>query len=248
VQDQTEFSSRIHSFNTNLLSKRFRQTLTVIQRHKDGTLHAHIVVVCDRPLGGALYWHEKRKRMCRRVTGECREEWLVFNPAKMKGYGLGVANLMPLQGDAESLGRYVARYVARELGTRKSKDKQARLVRYSQSWARVVYGPFSSCDCRAKRARKRAVELADTLWEGWGDMVRDLGPKWKWHLVRFLYCNDNDYERLLRSAERDLDFFGGPKFALDSQLASLEADKLEWKKDEEWEKKVEAWRRGEPAS
>jgi hypothetical protein len=35
---------------------------------------------------------------------------------------------------------------------------------------------------------------------------------------------------------------------LDSQLASLEADKLEWKKDEEWEKKVEAWRRGEPAS
>ena len=64
----------------------------------------------------------------------------------MGGYGLGVANLMPMQGEAEGLGRYVARYVARELGTRKKEDRQARLVRYSQSWERVVVGPFSWCD------------------------------------------------------------------------------------------------------
>jgi hypothetical protein len=191
-----------------------------------------------------MYWHEKRKKMCRRVTQECREEWKIFNPARMGGYGLGVANLMPMQGEAEGLGRYVARYVARELGTRKKEDRQARLVRYSQSWERVVVGPFSWCDVRAKRARKRAGELAESLWGGWQIMIRDIGPKWQWHLMRVLYCNESDYELLKSAVSHDLEYYGGAKFALDHQVALLDAKKLEWEKDEAYEKALDAWRCG----
>jgi len=213
VKDVEEFSKRINSFNTNLLQGRFVQWLAVIQRHKDDTIHAHIVVVSEYNLGHPAYWNEKRHKWCAAPTDYCRELWAVFTPERMAGYGLGVANLLPIQ-DAEAAGRYVARYVGRQLGSRKREDRHVRLVRYSQSWHRVVHGPFTWADWRAKRARRRAEELGVQFWGTVARMEADVGPAWKWRLRRTLYCSQLEYDCLRTAVDHDLESYGGVEFAL----------------------------------
>jgi hypothetical protein len=221
LKDAREFSKRLDSFNANLMSGRFVQWLAVIQRHKSGVLHVHIFVVASWEIGYGAYWNEKRRQWCCQPTRECEDEWEVFNPKRMLGFGLGVANLMPMQGDPAALGRYLGRYLGRELGTRRKEDRGVKLVRYSQSWHRVVYGPFSAADYRSLRARERAEDLSKRLWGSFGNMVRDVGPKWKWHLRRTLYAGLG-YDQVVCSTKADLEYFDGPLFALDAQWAAFD--------------------------
>jgi hypothetical protein len=213
IKDVREFSRRFDSFNSHCLAGRFSQWLCVIQRHKDGTIHAHIVVVAREPLGAGSYWNEKRRRRCVPPSAACRALWEVFNPERMKGFGLGIANLLPVQ-DPESCGRYVTRYVARELGSRRPEDRLVRLVRYSQSWRRIVHGPFSWSDWAARRARHRAEVVGKALWGSFDGMVRDVGPMWRFHLRRTLYCGE-EFGALVDAAERELEFYDGPRFVLE---------------------------------
>ena len=233
LKDAREFSMRFDSFNANLLSGRFVQWMAVIQRHKDGVIHVHIPVVADWKMGAPPYWDKKWQRHRSRATARCRQEWDVFTPERMRGFGLGVANLMPMQGDSGAFGRYVGRYVGRELGTRRKEDRGVRLVRYSQSWHRVVSGPFSAADYRTRRAWDRAQDLSKRFWGSFGSMLRDLGPRWKWHLRRTLYAGVG-YDQVVTGAEHDLEYFGGPLFALDSQWAAAERREEQAKKDFPW--------------
>jgi hypothetical protein len=220
IKDVKEFSKRFDSFNSHCLAGAFRQWLAVIQRHKDGTIHAHIVVVGFQPLGAGQYFCEKRRRLCVPPSAHCRGLWDRFNPEKMAGYGLGVANLLPVQ-DPESCGRYVTRYVARELGSRRPEDRNVRLVRYSQSWRRVVHGPFSWSDWAARRAKHRAQEMGRRLWGSFEAMERDVGPHWKFRLRRSLYCGE-EYGAMMTAVERELEFYGGPLFAIDERWARFD--------------------------
>jgi hypothetical protein len=221
LKDMREFSARFDSFNANLLTGRFVQWMSVIQRHKDGVIHAHVPVVADWEMGGAPYWDKVQRRHRCRATARCREEWDVFTPDRMRGFGLGVANLMPVQGEPGAFGRYVGRYVGRELGTRRKEDRGVRLVRYSHSWHRVVQGPFSAADYRTRRAWDRAQDVGLRLWGGFERMLRDLGPQWKWHLRRVLYASTG-YHQLVSAAEHDLEYFSGPLFALECQLNAMD--------------------------
>lgn len=220
IKDVKEFSKRFDSFNSHCLAGAFRQWLAVIQRHKDGTIHAHIVVVGFQPLGAGQYFCEKRRRLCVPPSAHCRGLWDRFNPEKMAGYGLGVANLLPVQ-DPESCGRYVTRYVARELGSRRPEDRNVRLVRYSQSWRRVVHGPFSWSDWAARRAKHRAQEMGRRLWGSFEAMERDVGAHWKFRLRRSLYCGE-EYGAMMTAVERELEFYGGPLFAIDERWARFD--------------------------
>jgi hypothetical protein len=214
LQDLREFSDRWNSASSNLLRDLFLSHLVVIQRHKDGVPHAHVVVVCNRKLGTGVYWDRQRRKWRQCPSAHCKALWDLLSPERMKGYGLGVANLLPLQGEANGLGRYVARYVSRELGTRRKGDRGARLVRYSQSWPRVVVGPFTWADKRAQRARDRAKQMAVVFWGSWLRMVTDIGDNWRFKLIRCLYCGDGEYWDVITYAERSLEFFGGILFAL----------------------------------
>jgi hypothetical protein len=219
--EMREFSARFDSFNSNLLAGRFVQWMAVIQRHKDGVIHAHIPVVTSWEMGGPPYWDKHWRRHRSRATARCREEWEVFTPDRMSGFGLGVANLKPMQGDPRAFGRYVGRYVGRELGTRRKEDRGVRLVRYSHSWHRVVCGPFSAADHRTRQAWDRAQKLGKRLWGSIERMVNDLGPQWKWHLRRVLYSSAV-FEGVVSATEHDLEYFDGPTFALDAQIAAMD--------------------------
>jgi hypothetical protein len=211
-----EFSKRFDSFNKNCLGGVFVCWLAVIQRHKDGAPHAHMIVVSREVLGGPLHWRKDKKQWWCAATDACKALWDVFTPDRMAAYGLGVLRLHPIR-DGDAAGAYVARYVSRELGTRRKEDRGARLVRYSQSWQRVVVGPFTWADWRATRARRRGEKLGERLWGSMSKMVADLGPCWRWHLRRSLYAQDLVFDCLLAAVEHDLEYFHGPRFALDQR-------------------------------
>jgi len=169
----------------------------------------------------------------------------VFTPDAMGSYGLGIANLLPVR-DGEAAGHYVARYISRELGTRRKVDRGARLVRYSQSWKRCVEGPFTWYDSRARRAKVRAEELAAKLWGSWGKMMRDVGPAWKFRLMRTLYCEPDKYFWIVWAAEMELECYSGPLFALDQAWADSDQRSAAYGAEWGWVKHWVAVR--EPAS
>jgi hypothetical protein len=262
-----EFSRRFDSFNSHVLAGVFVQWIVVIQRHKDGCPHAHMVVVYSEPLGSVkAHWHPLKRRWFRRWTDDLKALHEKFRPEVMAGYGLGVANLLPI-GDPEGAGRYVARYAARELGARRKEDKGARLVRFSQSWDRTVLGPFTWFDARARRANRRASELAKLFWGSFEAMEKDFawsrsaswmprarlacgwpegkapdifdppvpvpiasshGSTWKWYLRRTLYCSADDYSTINVHAELSLEFYNGPRTALEAAWSYLDRERKNW--------------------
>lgn len=233
TNDMAEFARRFDSFNANCLAGVFECWLAVIQRHRDGAPHCHMIVVHREALGGPMYFRKDQKAWWCNATKGCQGLWGHFTPERMGAYGLGVARLHPIR-DADAAGAYVARYVSRELGKRRPEDRGARLVRYSQSWPRVVVGPFSWADWRVKQARDRAEEAGRLLWGSFDRMRSDVGPCYKFHLRRLLYCSRDTYRSVLMATEHDLEYFGGPRFALDAQWALLDKRVEESKKLFPW--------------
>jgi hypothetical protein len=232
VHDMVEASRRLNSLFTGALRERFVQFVTVLQRHKRHGLHAHTAVVVDWDIRGNLSWEALKRRQYGSAPRRLRDEW-AFLRDLLPRYGFGRHELLPMRGHSEGLGRYLARYLSRELGTRRKGDRGARLVRYSQSWERVVVGPFTWNDRRTQRARERAVELAIRLWGSWGKMLRDVGPNWKYHLLRTLYCGP-EYDGIVTTAEHDLEFYAGVQFALDEAWKAHDRRRADSERDYPW--------------
>jgi hypothetical protein len=138
VHEMDEFQRRYNSLMTHFLRERFIQTAAVVQRYKHG-IHAHLAVVTDWDMRGRLNFKALKRRDYRSAPQRLRQEWKLLREV-LPGYGFGRHELLPMYGDSSGLGRYLARYLVRELGTRRRGDKRHKLVRYSQSWDRCVVG------------------------------------------------------------------------------------------------------------
>jgi hypothetical protein len=103
----------------------------------------------------------------------------------------------------ERFGVYVARYLAKQFGTRRE-EKGMRLVRYSRGW-RTVHGRFSWVGDRDRkiRADERLEEIFRTLGvRGEGDAERRWGRGWKRHFLRMLYSHTDAYFAILCTVSR----------------------------------------------
>jgi hypothetical protein len=233
VMEWPEASRRWDSLNSNLIALQgWVQWAKVMQRQKDGAVHYHVIAVCRHDVRGDLTYDRKKKHWHGTPPPALRALWETFSPEVMARYGFGVANILPVY-DEGGMGRYLARYVGREIGTRQKRDRGARLVQYSQSWVRTVQGPFCWWDFRSRRATKRAQEVATRFWGSWERMERDVGPQWRFHLIRLLYASENDYQWLVSHVEEDLKLYGGPLFILNECVEVLDkrkAEAAEWKR------------------
>jgi hypothetical protein len=229
VHDMSEASRRFDSFNSNALAGRYVQWLVVVQRHKTHGIHFHLCIVTEKDIRGNLDFRALRCRDYLSANAALRAEWSFYRDA-LPRYGFGRHELLPMRGDSVSFGRYLSRYLARELGTRRADDRGHRMVRYSQSWRRIVRGAFSWNDIRAVRARSRAEKITCVLWGTHWKMVRDVGPAWRWHLRRTLYCDNDLFRVVLALAEHDLEYYRGAQFALDEAWATIDRQRDEWEK------------------
>ncbi|HVU15530.1 MAG TPA: hypothetical protein VHD32_01295 [Candidatus Didemnitutus sp.] len=156
VQTSAEASRRMNSLLSNRLSKRYAEWLAVVQRHKDGKIHFHLVVVLEEDIRRGFNFDQVRNRDYSSASPYLKAEWKWLRET-LPSYHFGRHELMPIREEA-GFGKYLARYVAGNC-KRQAGDVRSRLVRYSRSFQRCVCGPFSPWNFITKRAQKRKVEL-----------------------------------------------------------------------------------------
>lgn len=147
ITDRKEASRRFNSLLTHVIRHRFRCGVIVTERHKDGGIHFHLIVVLDADIGTGFKWVEydrlqgEVKRRERRgwravqvgASPALSGEW-EFWRGKADAYGFGRCEMLPVRKTGEAVGRYVAKYVGKTWEARRPEDKGARLVRYFGHW------------------------------------------------------------------------------------------------------------------
>jgi hypothetical protein len=225
VTDFGEASRRWNSLRTSAIARReeWLQWALVMQRHKDGGVHYHVLVVHRDDVRSGLDFDAVRRRDYRSANAALRAEWSFWRDVHAR-YGFGRVEFLPLY-DANGAGKYLARYLRREIGTRREMDSGAQLFRFSRSWERVVHGEACWCDTRQARAMRRAAEVGLIGWGSEDSMVIDLGPRWKWRLRRVLWCSDDDYREVLLRAHEYAESHGGFLLCLEDAFALIDLRK-----------------------
>lgn len=223
VKTIREAQRRFNSMNTNAMRGRFLSWVSVVQRHRDGRIHLHLVVVCKKDVRTGFDFTAVKRRDYSSASAYLKAEWKFWRDNAPK-YGFGRMELLPIRTTVEQFAGYVSRYLTRQGGTRLT-EKGARLVRYSKGW-KTVFGEFSwvldreflervhsQQDKAFKRLGIRSVADAEFRW----------GRGWRRHFNRLFYARWETFSTVLLAAERSLEFYDGVDFAVAE--AWLEYDK-----------------------
>jgi hypothetical protein len=155
---------RFNNFARRILRSLFLGYISVLEFHRDGRPHYHLVVATTRDIRTGFDFdvykllHQDsrkpvpnrmtlglRRQLSRRLTSnvELKLIWRTIRHSADR-YGVGRCELVPIRTNGEALGRYVCGYIKKSLGYRKPEHKGARFVRYSQSFKhRAVKSSFS---------------------------------------------------------------------------------------------------------
>ena len=221
VKTIQEASRRFNSMNSHKLAGRYREWLSVVQRHKDNRIHFHLVVVMDHDIRTGFDFEAVKRRDYSSASAYLKAEWS-FLRQTLPEYSFGRHELLPVR-IAAGFGRYVARYVARAGNTRQD-EKGARLVRFSKTFQRCVCGPFSKVDFIEERSRNRIPQIRSSL--GYPSQTRleaDLGPRWRYHLARLMYCDQATFDAVTWRMEDALEIYGGRLLAIEESFAAWDA-------------------------
>jgi hypothetical protein len=224
VKTIREAQRRFNSMNSNAMRGRFLAWLSVVQRHKDGRIHLHLVVVCKRDVRTGFDFAAVKRRDYTSASAYLRAEWKFWRENAPK-YGFGRMELLPVRTSVERFAGYVSRYLTRQEGTRLA-EKGARLVRYSKGW-KTVHGPFAWITERGYVERVQAQQEKAFIRlgiRGVADAEFRWGGGWRRHFNRLFYANPETFETILSSAEFNLEIYCGVEFALDEAWANR--DKL----------------------
>lgn len=140
--DRAEIARRFHSLRTGVIRRRYLGYLAVIERGSiGGRLHMHLILATKFDLEVGVNWEEFREGNYRSAGPALRREWSFLRRTLPK-YGFGRHELLPIRSDAETLGKYVGKYLVKHLSNRKAGDKGLRLVRTTQN-ERVASSRFT---------------------------------------------------------------------------------------------------------
>lgn len=191
VLSPKEAQRRFHSLRTGVLSKRYEAFLRVLERHKSGRIHYHLLVVLPVDIRTGADFEALANRDYRTASPALRSEWAYWRKAA-KAYGFGRTELMPVRSTEEGIGRYVGKYISKHHAARKIEDKGVRLVEYSTG-ARMARTRFGWCSDNAAEWRAKVRVFAQIMGERYGvtisaieDLTAALGPRWAYHWREFI--------------------------------------------------------------
>jgi hypothetical protein len=181
VVDMEEAQRRWHSLRTHVLSQRYEAFIVVVERQKSGRVHFHLIVVLPEDIRSGFSFAEAERKIYSSANDALRDEW-AFWRASAKRYGFGRTELLPIQSNAEGVGRYLGKYIGKHVKNRKPADKGARLVRYSAG-ARSVGCKFMFNSQGAWTWRRKLEKLASELEiSDYSEFSRRYGPRWGYYL------------------------------------------------------------------
>ena len=214
VKTIKEAQRRFNSMNTNAMRGRFLAWVSVVQRHKDGRIHLHLVVVCKEDVRTGFDFAAVKRRDYSSASAYLKAEWKFWRDNAPK-YGFGRMELLPMRTIVARFAGYVSRYLTRQEGTRRE-EKGARLVRYSKGW-KTVYGAFSwvSARWRIERVQSQQDEAFRRLGiRSEADAEFRWGRGWRRHFNRLFYADPDTFWTVVNVAERSLEFYDGVDFAI----------------------------------
>jgi hypothetical protein len=209
LRDRKEAQRRFHSLLTNELSKRYQCGFVVTERHRNGGIHFHPVVVTPEDIRGNIdfdacfppkdqFGKPVRSPDYSTANKALKMEWAYLRRV-CKRYGFGRHQLQPMRENPEALGRYLGGYLRKDWEHRLPEDKGARCVRYFGHWSKTP---------RAKGERRKGPPHNSRFgWmtphgRAWRELVKQvvnvlkskgakiteqnikdiLGPKWAWKM------------------------------------------------------------------
>ena len=224
LRDRKEAQRRFHSFFTNELSQRYQCGVVVTERHKNGGIHFHPVVVTQENIRGSIdfgacfppkdhFGKPVRKPDYSTANDAIKREWAHLRHI-CKPYGFGRHQLQPMRENAEALGHYVGDYLKKDWKYRWPEDKGARCVRYFGHWSktprkkgdRLKRPPYDSKFGWLKpraRAWREMIKQASIVLKFKGTKIdeynmKDIaGPKWAWKfgkLIEFVRFEVGDWQ------------------------------------------------------
>ena len=150
VKTPKEASKRFNSLRTNFLTDVFPDTVAVIEPHKDGRPHLHLVVNAEVDIRGQFdfdtfikaqderkakgetkKYRALTKKYARSAPEALRLLWKLLY-TNLGKYGFGRSELLPIRSTDEALGNYVGKYLNKAAVIRKETGWHGvRLTRYT---------------------------------------------------------------------------------------------------------------------
>lgn len=174
-----EANKRIHTIARRFLPSLFRRWVIVTERHVSGAVHFHLCVELPFECREGYDWTAVRSGDYSSANPALRALWAKLREELPK-FGFGRAQLEPAKG-MESMARYVAKYVEKNLFNRPKSDKGKRLVRYG-GWKKGHTRPCDICWSTPAACRWRITAQAFAM-EARGftrreQVAESLGPRW----------------------------------------------------------------------
>lgn len=196
VTEHKEASRRFNSLSSNVLKDRYQAYIGVIERQKSGRLHYHLLVVLDDDIRTGVDFAQLKKGNYSSAGPALRKEWSFWRITAKK-YKFGRTELLPVKSNTSAISKYVGKYIAKHIDSRRSDDKGARLVRYSAN-ARTATTRFQfvtegSAHWRRKLATFAAIVQAhnpETEIDGIDAITKLLGPRWAYKHREYIMALD----------------------------------------------------------
>jgi hypothetical protein len=121
---------KFNSLASNFLREHFSDFICVKERHESGRIHFHLVVNCGINIRRGINFAEIDNRCYKSANKNLRKFWRLLRE-NVGRYGFGRTELLPVKSTSEAIGRYVGKYISKNVQCRPDEDKGTRLVNYS---------------------------------------------------------------------------------------------------------------------
>jgi len=202
VTDPKEAQRRLNILFTHVIKPRYGDYVGVFERQHNGRVHYHLLVSLGFDVRTDFDFAAVKNQDYRSASPALRKEWAYWRKAAPK-YGFGRTELMPIMSTAEGIGRYVGKYISKNIeqrayahvlsGAEKYQDKGVRLVRYSNG-ARAGTNRFMFVSEGSAAWRNKMALFAEIVSvSNGGCIVEDLddiadlcGSSWGYHHREFI--------------------------------------------------------------
>ena len=189
AKDLEFVQARWHSFRSNVVMKRYEDWICILEPHKDGVWHIHVVVATKEDIRTGTdvetlsnyklpYWLRRGKHLRNEALAA---EWKALRETACK-YRFGRVELLPIKKTKEAFARYLGKYLTKTFHLIPP-GRRHRLIRYSRGIGRHFAMRFSinSLGNLLYRTRLRlAAAMLD--FRDYGLFADCFGPRWHYYL------------------------------------------------------------------
>jgi hypothetical protein len=189
AKDLEFVQARWHSFRSNVIAVRYQDWICILEPHKDGVWHIHVVVATKEDIRTGTdvetlsnyklpYWMRRGKHLRNEALAA---EWQALRETACK-YRFGRVELLPIKKTKEAFARYLGKYLTKTFNLIPP-GRRHRLIRYSRGVGRHFSMRFSINGPGNLLYRTRLKMAAAMLdFRDYSLFADCFGPRWNYYL------------------------------------------------------------------